>query len=174
MTKKRSKFLTVLFSLIPGAGHMFMGFFKSGVSIMALFFLIILISTWLGIGSLLYALPVLWFYAFFSSINIAWANDQQFSELEDRYLIEMESLSQIRARLSGRGGLYCGIFLLLFGLHLVLNNLISRFYFALRPEVADFFSNVLHLFPQIFLGIVIIIIGIRLIVGKKRELKKHD
>lgn len=174
MTKKRNKFLTVLFSLIPGAGHMFMGFMKQGVSVMALFFLIILFSSWLGIGPLLYALPVLWFYAFFSSINLAWADEQQFAEAEDRYLIKTEYLSQVNKKLSGRGRLYCGILLLVFGLYLIFSRLISNFYFVLQPQISELFFNVLNIFPQLFLGTVIIIVGVRLIVGKRKELKKHD
>lgn len=174
MTRKRNKFLTVLFSLVPGAGHMFMGFMKHGVSIMSLFFLIILLSSWLGIGPLLYALPVLWFYSFFGSINMAWADDQHFSELEDRYLVITESFSKVNARLSGHGSLYLGILLLFFGFHLILSNLISRFYYALQPELANLISSIVYVIPQIFLSAVVIIIGVKLIVGKKKELKKHD
>lgn len=41
MTKKKSGFLTFCFSLMPGAGEMYMGFMKQGVSIMAFFWLLI-------------------------------------------------------------------------------------------------------------------------------------
>ena len=47
---KRSKFWTVVFSFLPGAGHMFMGFMKQGTSIMVAFFGLYLVSSWLGIG----------------------------------------------------------------------------------------------------------------------------
>ncbi len=174
MPKKQSKTLTVFFSFLPGAGHMFMGFMKRGLSLMSLFFLIIFLSSWLGIGPLLYVLPVLWFYSFFDCINMAWAGDQEFSRFEDRYLFKTESLSRLNEKLAGRGGLYCGILLLFFGIYLIFSKTISRFYGVLKPEVADLFSDVISVFPQIFLGAVIIVIGIRLIVGKKKELEKHD
>ena len=35
MTKKKNGFLAFCFSLIPGAGEMYMGFMKQGASIMA-------------------------------------------------------------------------------------------------------------------------------------------
>lgn len=174
MLKKQNKTLTVFFSLLPGAGHMFMGFMKRGVSLMSLFFVIIFLSSWLGIGPLLYVLPVLWFYSFFDSINMAWADDQEFSKLEDHYLFKLESFAQLNGKFSGRSGLYCGILLVFFGAYLIFSRLIYRFSPMLRPEIADFFSGIISIFPQLFLGIIIIWIGIRLIVGKKREMEKHD
>ena len=44
-TKKKNKFFTFCFSLFPGAGEMYMGFMKAGVSLMLLFFLALLIPT---------------------------------------------------------------------------------------------------------------------------------
>ena len=38
MKRKKGKFLTFCFSCIPGAGQMFLGFFKEGVSLMTMFF----------------------------------------------------------------------------------------------------------------------------------------
>lgn len=174
MPKKRNKALTVFFSLLPGGGHMFMGFMKLGVSLMSLFCLLIFLSSWLGIGPLLYALPVLWFYSFFGSINMAWADEQQFATFVDRYLIRTESFSQANARLSGHGRLYCGILLLFFGVYLILDRLVSRLYPVLQPQIADLVYGIASVFPQIFLGAVVIIIGIRLIIGKRKELKKRD
>ena len=172
MLRKQNKTLTVFFSLLPGAGHMFMGFMKRGVSLMSLFFLIIFLSSWLGIGPLLYVLPVLWFYAFFDSINMAWADDQEFSRLEDYYLFNPDSFAPLK--FSGRGSLYFGILLVFFGAYLILSKLVSRFYSLMRPEIADLFHGIVSVFPQMFLGVIIIWIGIRLIAGKKKELEKHD
>lgn len=167
MPKKQNKTLTVIFSFLPGAGHMFMGFMKRGVSLMSLFFLIIFLSTWLETGPLLYALPVLWFYSFFDSINMAWANDQEFAGFQDGYLFKSESLSRFNEKISNRGALYGGILLVFFGVYLILRKLVAWFCFELL-------SGVVAVFPQIFLGIVIILIGFWLIVGKKRELEKRD
>ena len=37
MIKKKNAILTFIFSLVPGAGEMFMGFMKQGVSLMSMF-----------------------------------------------------------------------------------------------------------------------------------------
>ncbi len=47
MRKKTNKFLVFMFSLLPGAGHMFMGFMKTGVSLMSAFLFVIFLTAWL-------------------------------------------------------------------------------------------------------------------------------
>ena len=61
MQKQKRGFLLFISSLIPGAGEMYMGFFKQGISIMTLFWAIIAIAGGLNISSLVIFLPVLWF-----------------------------------------------------------------------------------------------------------------
>lgn len=174
MPKKRNKVWTVLFSALPGAGHMFMGFMKRGLSLMSLFFLIIFLSSWLGIGPLLYILPVLWFYSFFECLNLTCTSDEEFAKTEDQYLFHLENFSGMNERLSKRAGFYFGIILLFFGLYLIADRLLSQFQFALLPQVAEYLGGILSVFPQMFVGVVIILFGIRLIRGKKEELEQHD
>ena len=69
MTRKKGGFFTFICSLLPGAGEMYMGFFKQGISIMSLFFIMIVVSSWLELGPLMFVLPVLWFYSFFHVQN---------------------------------------------------------------------------------------------------------
>lgn len=172
MPKKRNKVWTVIFSALPGAGHMFMGFMKRGVSMMSLFFLIIFLSSWLGIGPLLYLLPVLWFYSFFECINLICDDDEEFAAVKDRYLFRMNSFTGLHEQLSKRAGLYIGVILLFFGLYLVASRLLLQFRYALSPQAARCLDSIFAVFPQAFVGVIIILIGIRLIRGKKEELEK--
>ena len=66
MTNRKNRFLTVIFACLPGAGHMFMGLMKIGVSLMASFFVVIFLSSWLDFGPLMYLVPIIWFYSFYS------------------------------------------------------------------------------------------------------------
>ena len=55
MTKQKHGFLLFLASLIPGAGELYMGFRKQGISIMAVFWGIIALASYLdeeGYGQL--------------------------------------------------------------------------------------------------------------------------
>ena len=45
MTKKRNGFLRFCCSLLPGAGEMYMGFMKMGLSLMSMFFGIIVAAS---------------------------------------------------------------------------------------------------------------------------------
>ena len=47
MTKKKNRLFTFFCSLIPGAGEMYLGFFKHGLSVMTLFFLLMFFSSML-------------------------------------------------------------------------------------------------------------------------------
>lgn len=69
MKRTISKFLTVLFSFLPGAGHMYMGLMRQGLQFMVLFFLPIFLIVWLRLGFLGLALPIIWCYSFFDALN---------------------------------------------------------------------------------------------------------
>ncbi len=61
----KSKFLTFIFSLVPGAGHMYLGYLKTGIIIMATFILLSYIVGLTGISLFSIFLPVIWAYSFF-------------------------------------------------------------------------------------------------------------
>lgn len=147
---------------------MFMGFMKLGVSIMALFFAIIFLSSWLGIGSLLYILPVLWFYAFFDSINKRYSSDEAFSQFEDHYLFSLNSLTDKHPSLSKHGSLIAGILAVVFGVFILFKNALNTLE-SFLPNQYYKISLLLSYAPQIIISVAIIALGIWLIVGKKKE-----
>ncbi|MEA1961079.1 MAG: hypothetical protein U9N81_07350 [Bacillota bacterium] len=65
----KSKAITILFSLIPGAGHMYLGYLKKGTELMTVFFLSTFFIGWLGLNVLGFILPVIWFYSFFDAFH---------------------------------------------------------------------------------------------------------
>ena len=78
MTRKKNKLLTFLWSLIPGAGEMYLGFFKMGTSLMALFLLLLSFSGFLNFYVLSLLSPVVWFYSFFHTNNLNSLPDEEF------------------------------------------------------------------------------------------------
>lgn len=171
MKQRRGRFLTFLFALLPGAGHMFMGFMKTGISLMSAFFFIIFLASWLNIGPVLFILPVLWFYSFFDCLNKYYLNDEEFEQLEDCYLFSIDTLFEGGNNLFKRFGSYLGILLILFGIYLMWDNLLIT---PLWPYIPDSLYGYLigfkRAFPQLVIGVTIIVIGIKLIVRKKREI----
>jgi len=65
------KSITMALSIVPGAGHMYIGYQKKGLMLMGSFFFSIFFMGWLGISLLLFLLPLIWFYSFFDAMHIA-------------------------------------------------------------------------------------------------------
>ncbi|WP_304942355.1 hypothetical protein [Vallitalea guaymasensis] len=66
-----NRFWAFVFSLIPGAGRMYLGFMEQGLFMMAIFFGIIAVSSMMFYSSLLpIVLLVVWFYSFFDTYHL--------------------------------------------------------------------------------------------------------
>ena len=91
MTRKKKGFLTFIFSLMPGAGEMYMGFMKRGVSVMCAFLGWIGICGVLQFGAGFYLAPVIWFYSFFSVHNLASLPDEEFYQIEVLHSIKTQA-----------------------------------------------------------------------------------
>lgn len=174
MKMKKGNFLTILFSFLPGAGHMYMGFMKMGLSIMSAFFFVIFLSTWLHIGPLLFVLPLIWFYSFFDCINKQSLPEEEFSLLEDNYMFSIDRFIHWDKNLFKKRRLFFGILLVCMGIYLIWDNIM----YIAAPYIDNRIYNIVNSFtgiiPQIIVAIAIIIIGVKLIVGKKKERNMDD
>ncbi|MGH4122076.1 MAG: hypothetical protein ACREV6_03975 [Clostridium sp.] len=174
MKKERSKFLTFCFSLLPGAGHMYLGFMKMGLSLMAAFFFLIFLSSSLSIGTLLFFLPLIWFYSFFDCMNKRYSTEEEFLLLEDNYLFSLDEFAKIDKGILKKHSLWSGILLLLFGAYLIWNNIINSLASYMPDGVYRVINNITRVAPQIIIGVAIIVVGAKLIIGKKRECDMND
>lgn len=169
MRQKKGKFLTFIFSLLPGAGHMYMGFMKSGLSLMSIFFFLVFLSSWLDIGPILYILPLVWFYSFFDCMQKSDAKDEDFLLIEDKYLFSLDTLINIDRNIFKKRKLFSGILLLILGAYLLWNSAMNILQGYIPPEIYNIISYHAKAFPKIIIGIGIVALGVWLIVGKKRE-----
>ena len=176
MKKEKNKFLTFVFSLMPGAGHMYLGFMKLGISLMSIFLFVIFISSWLSIGPLLFVLPLIWFYSFFDCTNKRYSTDEEFLTLEDNYLFSLDELVKIDKDILKKHSLLSGILLVIFGIYLIWENMINSLfqYMHMSDEQFNAIRNITRVAPQIIIGIVIIVVGAKLILGKKKERDSND
>lgn len=174
MKKEKSKFLTFCFSMLPGAGHMYIGFMKMGLSLMAAFFFLIFLSSWLDIGPLLFLLPLIWFYSFFDCMNKRYSTEEEFLLLEDNYLFSLDELVKIDKNIFKKHSLFSGIVLLLLGAYLIWNNIIHSLSRYIPDPLFNFLNNITRVAPQIIIGVAIITVGAKLIIGKKKECDMND
>jgi TM2 domain-containing membrane protein YozV len=65
------KMIAAALSLVPGAGHMYLGYLHQGVQLMTIFFFTIFFMGWLNMSLFLFILPVVWFYSLFDAFHRA-------------------------------------------------------------------------------------------------------
>lgn len=68
--QNRSKWLTIFFSCVPGAGHMYLGFMNQGIRLMIGFFLAVFLMGWLNVSLIGFILPVIWCYSVFGAYHL--------------------------------------------------------------------------------------------------------
>lgn len=174
MTRKKSGFLTFCFSLIPGAGEMYMGFMKQGLSIMAVFWLLVFFATFFNLGPVLFILPILWCYSFFNVHNIRGMSDEEFYALEDDYLFHLDENSLV-GKLKGKQSNLLAWGLIIVGVAILWNYVIGYIRWLMPDEI---YWSVMDGVPQVAIAVLLIWCGIYLIRGKKKELdsreKEHD
>jgi len=171
---KRSKFWTIVFAFLPGAGHMYNGFMKLGVSFMGLFFGLWMVASVINIGPLAFLAPVIWFYAFFDCVNKIFQNDDEFYMQEDHYLFNREQLESMNIHIFKERNLLIGGILILIGIYALWNNVVLHIlssYDLLSPAVYQAIVNFGNIIPQLVVGGLIIWAGIALIMGKKKEIE---
>ena len=169
--KKKNKFFTFMFSLIPGAAEMYMGFMKSGLSLILLFFFTFTpILFWGSLEFLMTFSVVLWFYGFFHARNYAGMDDQEFDGMEDKYIWEeFADIKWLKVQNKSVRKWVAAILILIGAAQLW--DYFSDIIYRLIPEYwwDDFYPAVSNI-PQVVISILLIVIGIRMIAGKKREL----
>ncbi len=68
---RRSKPWAMVFSFIPGAGHMYLGYKEQGLQLMAIFFLSLFAMDWLRMTFVIFLIPIIWFYSMFDALQKA-------------------------------------------------------------------------------------------------------
>lgn len=169
--QKKGKFFTFIFSFLPGAAEMYMGFMRQGVSLMALFLLslVIPLST-NSLEILAMTAVVIWFYGFFHARNLAAMPEAEFMELSDAFIWE-GFLEERNFRISNPALRKWGAaILIVFGAVLLWENFSSIIYNLIPDYLWSKLYPIINSVPQVVIAVLIIVIGFRLMAGKKEEL----
>lgn len=176
MRKRKNAFLTFLFSLLPGAAEMYLGFMRNGISLMALFFLSFIFPALLHLSDVLIFICVLiWFYSFFHARHLAGADDAWLSRREDLFI--WDEFFDGTTRFTGhrrdpeKSRRIAAILLILLGGLMLWDRLISLITIFLPSFYADLLWNCLSAAPGFVISILIILLGISLISGRKKQLE---
>lgn len=169
--KKKNRFFTLIFSFLPGAAEMYMGFMKNGFSLM-LFFLLPFALTVIygGLDFLMPICAVMWFYGFFHARNYAGLDDQSFEAMTDKYIWEEFSdlnFSNVSGKVVKK---WIAAALIVIGAAMIWDYFSGILYRLIPVGYWDDIYPALSNIPQVVISILMVIVGIRMIIGKKKEL----
>lgn len=175
---KRNTFLTLLFSLVPGAGQMFQGYMKRGVSLAVLFLIPILAGAILpGLSALA---AIVYMYSFFDSLNLHSQLKEGGREVyapmaDDDYLVHLGKLhnEDFERLVSGRHHLL-GWGIVLVGCVLLYQSCIRPVLYSLiwlieADEIREVLFQMTRGIPQLAFAVVLVLVGLWLIRGPKKQ-----
>lgn len=174
MKKQKHGFWVFIFSLIPGAGEMYMGFKKQGISIMLLFWGSIALASITGLGWLAMFLPVIWFYSFFNVHNLKSLSEEEFYSVDDNYILHMDQFSGNMGKFLQKHRNVTAWVLILFGICILWSRFTTLLYLIVPVELADYAYEICNSLPQIVIAAGIIAAGIYLLTQQKKKLEKEE
>ena len=174
MQKQKRGFWLFIFSLIPGAGEMYMGFKRQGISIMLLFWGVFAVGSCTGMDWLIFLIPIIWFYSFFNVHNLKSLSEEEFYSVEDSYVLHMDKLLGDVDTLLSHHRKLTAIILIVFGASILWNNLVDFFYMILPGYLAEVLGSFAYHLPQLVIAVAIIFAGIYILTRKKDALDKEQ
>ena len=180
MQKKKSRFWLFIWSLVPGAGQMYLGFMKMGLSLILGFMVLIAVAALTNLGVLAIFPIALYIYSFFHANNLGALNDEEFYSIKDEYLFGMEGLDGIekmRVGISRKYRKIIAIVMIVIGVimlwNMVFDLMVDIFgWNNLYLRMIRTFMN--YRMPRAVIAVAVIWIGISLIRGKKVDYIEED
>ena len=179
---KKNKILFFLFSLIPGAAHMYIGLVKRGLVIMLALVAGAGLAMMADTPAFLLVLPVLWFYSFFDAWYKYHLLEDRLAKVQDDFLFFLNAMPEnVRSdprfkKVASANVLKVGgIVAIIAGAYLIWDQIIVRVLSRLLSDTgAEILSQISYKLPQVAVAVILIVVGIKLISHKKRELERKN
>lgn len=160
--------LTFLFAFCPGAGQMYQGYMKRGLSLITMF------CVAFGAGTLLevlyVAMPIVWMYSFFDTFNLR-AQIIADTAPEDDYLVHFDPRDKRLARALLDSHKLVGWLLIAFGALIAYQNLIMNtlgdlvYRWGHSSPVFRALYLVMDSLPDVVVCVILIVCGVWLVKG---------
>ena len=177
MQRKNSRFLVFLLSFIPGAGEMYMGFMKMGLSLMMGFMVLAAVVGITNLGALAIFPFALYAYSFFHANNLATLDDRMFHSIRDEYLFGFGEFDNWKFKLEGRNRKIAAVILIVLGVMMlwqVVFNLLCDIFGWDNWFLSAVYYFVRDDLPRAVVGIGVIWAGFALIRGKRIAIEDKD
>ena len=173
---KKNGILTLLFALIPGAGQMYQGYMKRGLSLITMFCLSVALGAMTQIGVLYIGMPIIYMYSFFDTFNLR-AQLGLGTAPEDDYLVHFDPKDRRLAQMIADSHKLLGWLLIAFGAMVAYQNILMSTLGDLlwRWGKESPFIRALYLvmdqLPSVVVCVALIVCGIWLVKGPKTAKK---
>lgn len=163
---KKSKFLTVCFGACFGAGQMYLGMQKKGLTIMGGACSLIMVAGLFDMPSLLFIMPVIWCYALFDALNSFPFTMEERKEKDEEFFEKVRELLRNKELkiFFDKKHIVIGWGCVLYGVYLLSGNFLSTLgYYVGGWMYSSVVWNLYHALPRALLSIVIIFVGVKLL-----------
>ena len=173
----KNGFLTFCCAFIPGAGQMYQGYMKRGLSLILTACLIGMVSSLLN--PVLLLLVVVWMYSFFDTFNLR-AQIIADTAPEDDYLVHFDPRDRRLARALLDSHKLVGWLLIAFGALIAYQNIIMNtlgdlvYRWGHSSPVFRALYLVMDSLPDVVVCVVLIVCGVWLVKGPKGKKQKKD
>ena len=174
---KKNGILTFLFAFVPGAGQMYQGYMKRGLSLITLFFLCIMAGMLLLEQLVLTAL-IVWMYSFFDTFNLR-AQFIAGTAPADDYLVHFNTKDARLTLIFRDSHKLVGWALIALGAMVAYQNIIMRvlgdvmWHWGQDNPVFRAIYLMLDALPQIVVCVALIVCGMWLVRGPKNKKGKQ-
>ena len=169
--QRKSGFLTFCFACLPGAGEMYLGYMKRGLSVIIAFWGLIFVASLLNMGILGILAPIIWAYSFFDTFNQRAQTPEQVAANPDAYLFDVESIagSNWKNVVARRHNLFGGLLIFL-GAYILYNTFLRPLLWDLyRTYGLVWLGNIMDGIPTLVIAVLIILLGLYLVKGPSRH-----
>lgn len=163
---RKSGFFTLCWAFIPGAGQMYQGYMRRGLSIIGIFCFGVFLTACVGI--LAVVLPVVYMYSFFDTLNLH-EQIRQGTNPPDDYLVHLGLQNGLGMLLQRRHNLF-GWLLVALGGMMLYENFLSPWLWQLSyafPQLS-FLTDLLRSLPNLALALALIWLGLWLVRGGRK------
>ncbi|SDX28156.1 hypothetical protein [Paenibacillus sp. CF384] len=160
---KRSRWLSTVLSILPGAGHMYLGLQKRGLQLMAGFLLSIYLLDVLQLSLFLFMVPLLWCFSFFDALQQQSRLNNGDGQLEDVPIVDWLIHRQK----------WLGIALVALGLYYSADRLLLEYVQRVWGDW-QLTSNIRYYFKTGLTALLLIGAGVKLLSGSKQKAVKPE
>ena len=169
---KKNGILTLLFALIPGAGEMYQGYMKRGLSLITMFCLSVALGAWMGIEIFYIGAPILYMYSFFDTFNLRAQIGLDAAPADD-YLVHFDTRDRRLEQLMAERHKLLGWLLIAFGGMVAYQNIIMNtlgdllWRWGKESPIFRALYLVMDQLPEVLVCVVLIVCGIWLVKGPR-------